>query len=76
MEKQSSENIVHRPWKGPCATTGLTLQEFIDRLDGVHAPDWAKAAAIAICRSFGITGWSDPGYIANVIMGEYTRKAG
>lgn len=71
MSKQvETEPLVHRPWKGPCATTGLTLQEFIDRLDGVSAGPPAKRAAIRICRAFGIVGWADPGYIANVIQDE------
>ena len=61
---------VARPWKGRCATSGLTMDEYAERLAGVDAPDWACRAAVAICRSYGIRGWADPGYIANTIMRE------
>jgi hypothetical protein len=63
------KQLFDRPYMGKDAVTGLTMDEFIARVDapGVDAPDDAKRAAISICRSYGITGLCDPGYIANVI---------
>ncbi len=61
-----------RPWTGACATTGLTMAEFAARLEGTDVPEWVSQAAVAICRSYGITGLCDPAYIANVIA----RRAG
>ena len=67
--------LFERPYGKSDAITGLTAQEFIDRVDspGVNALDFAKEAAIRICRSYGIDGLSDPGYIANVIQHCFDR---
>ena len=67
--------LFERPYKGPDAITGYTMSEFIEFVDsdGVTASDFAKAAAIRICRSYGIRGICDPGYIANVIQSSFDR---
>ncbi len=65
--------IIERPWKGSCATTGLTAEELLSRVGGAAARDGAKAAAIRISRSYNIRGLCDPAYIANVIEQELQR---
>ncbi len=65
-----TERITSRPWKGPCAVTRLTMEEYDERLKHVaHLPAWATRAAVDICRAYGIKGECDPAYIANVIHG-------
>ena len=39
-----------RPWNGKCATTGLMMDDYAERLDGIEAPDWVCRAAIAALR--------------------------
>jgi hypothetical protein len=70
--------ITDRPWRGKCATTGWTMDDFRERLAYGSQydepwPEWVTRAAVAIVRSYGssITGWCDPAYIANVIHGRY-----
>jgi len=38
-------------------------------------PDYIKMAAIRICHAYGITGQSDPGYIANTIKHHITIRS-
>lgn len=45
-------HITDRPWSGRCATTGCTLAEFADALQGVDAPSWVTRAAVSLCRSY------------------------
>ena len=67
--------IVERPWRGPDAITGLTMDELVSRANEAdNARDGAKDAAISICRSFNIRGLCDPAYIANVIEGALKRR--
>ena len=65
--------IVERPWKGPDAITGITMDDLVSRVNEAKARDGAKAAAISICRSFNIRGLCDPAYIANVIESALQR---
>lgn len=66
--------VTQRPWKGPDATTGRTLEAFRESLSygPQHGdwPEWLTRAAVSICRSYGIKGECDPAYIANVINNE------
>ena len=59
-----------RIWHGPCAITGKTAQWFYEQLKDVNVSLQAKRSAIKICRSYGINGLCDPGYIANNIERE------
>jgi len=68
-----AKQLFERPYAGKDAITGRTMDEFIQHVDTVLAPDFAKEAAINICRAYNIRGLCDPGYIANVIMSAYTR---
>lgn len=43
--------------------------------EGVNQPDSIKRAARRICVAYGITGQSDPGYIANVIGDALSKRA-
>lgn len=70
--KLADSAITDRPWRGKCATTGLTMDDFRERLSFTSPqhgdmPDWVTRAAVSICRSYGIKGLSDPMFIANVI---------
>ena len=67
--------LFERPYNGPDAITGRTMSEFIELVDspGVTATDFAKEAAIRVCRSYNIVGICDPGYIANVIQSSFDR---
>ena len=70
-----SSPVVERPWRGPDAITGLTMDELVSRANEAEkARDGAKDAAISICRSFNIRGLCDPAYIANVIEGALKRR--
>lgn len=66
-----NKRITLRPWSGPSAFTGKTMDEYADELSGPaqHGewPEWLTRAAVSICRSYGIKGLCDPAYIANVI---------
>ena len=53
--------------------TGMDPSHMAELADQADAPDWAKAAAIAICRSYGIKGICDFAYIANTIRAEFKR---
>jgi len=66
--------VTDRPWRGADAITGLTMRDFVERLRGVKASSAATRAAVGICRAYNIRGWSDPGYIANVIQAEVKRS--
>jgi len=76
MAYPTPEDITAQPWHGPCAVTGLTVDEFRTRLAGPAQyadqwPRWVTRAAVAVCRSYNVGGLSDPAYIANVIHGAY-----
>ena len=76
MSNHKRNNVLfERPYRGKDAVTGLTMDQFAKRVDVSHAPDYAKAAAIKICRSYDIKGECDPAYIANVIVQEARRLA-
>lgn len=75
MNEITTAHVTDRPWRGPDATTGRTVDDFRDSFDvppqyAADWPEWVTRAAVSICRSYGIRGVSDPAYIANVIMGE------
>lgn len=55
--------ISDRPWRGRCATTGLTLAEFEDLVEGSDAPDWVIRAAVGITRSYA-TVLTDGNYVS------------
>lgn len=79
MPKQRIDSVeVERPWDGPCATTGVTMDEFAERVEDHwmqrETPDWIKRAAIAICRAYGIRGLADPAYICNTITREMAGR--
>ena len=67
--------LFDRPYRGNDCITNFTMKEFVEMVDsdGVLADDFAKEAAISICRSYGIHGICDAGYIANVIQSSYNR---
>lgn len=67
------DNPEHNRDFAKCATTGLSADEIVNRVDCADAPDWAKAAAIRICRSYGISGLCDFAYVSNTIRAEYQR---
>lgn len=69
----SDVDLFERPWRGPCATTLLTMEQFRERLEDCTARPMAQAAAVWICRAYGIVGLCDPAYIANVIEAEVVR---
>lgn len=76
MVKDSA--ITDRPWRGQCATTGWTVDDFRDALAHVISeqptmPESVTRAAVSIARSYGIKGLADVGYMANVIAGELCR---
>jgi hypothetical protein len=72
MLKQNA--LIERMWGGPDAITGKTADQFILEASAAeNAPDFAKAAAISICRAYGICGICDPAYIANIINREINR---
>jgi hypothetical protein len=48
----------------------LSPEWFDASFEGMNVPEFAKYASIRICKSYGIIGQSDPGYIANVIAQE------
>jgi hypothetical protein len=77
MPKTLQSVEVERPWNGRCATTGLTMDDFAERVDDQWmvrpTSDAVKRAAIAICRAYGIRGLADPAYIANTITREMER---
>lgn len=77
MTKEEVDRITDRPWQGKCATSGLTVEEFGERLENVSdLPAWVTRAAVSICRSYGLgRGLADPAYIANVIHGELMRAS-
>jgi hypothetical protein len=67
--------VDQRPWNGPCATTGHTMDEFAEYLgdQDQHGNPWdprVTRSAVSICRRYGIRGICDPAYIANVITNE------
>lgn len=67
------EAITDKPWKGACATTGWTMDDFRFRLANVrHLPPHVTRTAVRIVRAYasGIRGASDVAYIANVIASE------
>jgi hypothetical protein len=65
--------ITDRPWRGQCATTGKTMEDFREHLTfaapqaGGELPEWLTRAVVSVCRAYGIKGSADPMYIANVI---------
>ena len=69
IEQYDVSHITDRPWSGRDATTGLTMADFAERIDGLDVPAWVTRAAVSIVRAYGIKGWADVGYIANVING-------
>lgn len=73
------ETITTRPWPGKCATTGLTMAEFAERLTFNPNNKFdarVSRAAVSICRAYGINGLCDPAYIANVISNALANNDG
>lgn len=63
-----------RGFNGPDATTGLTAKEMVTLVDHSTAPDWAKVAAISLCRAYAINGAADFAHVANVIAKAYSHR--